>query len=107
VNKEFHKKPKDMFLGWLVQTNVITGSYMVCYRQKMVGHGKFSLSSVAVFTANWKLFATVLGYEKNEVKGDRFGKRALLNCVQYKTWHISSRPSRMTVNHQCNWQECQ
>jgi len=51
---------------------------------------KFSLSSVAVFTANWKLLATVLGYEKNEGKGNRFGKRALLNCVQYKTRHISS-----------------
>ena len=83
--------------------NVITGSYTVCYPQKIVGHRKFSLSSVAVFTANWKLLATVLGYEKNEGKGNRFGKRAPLNCVQYKTWHISSpSPLRMTVNHQCN-----
>ena len=95
-----------MFLGWLVQPNVITG-YTVCYPQKMVGHGKFSLSSVAVFTANWKLLATVLGYEKNEGKGNRFGKRALLNCVQYKTRHISSTgPLKTKVNHQCNWQIC-
>lgn len=65
----------------------------------MVGHGKFSLSSAAVFTANWKLLATVLGYEKNEGKGDRFGKRALLNCVQYKTRDISSPgPLRTKVN---------
>lgn len=96
-----------MFLGWLVQPNVITG-YTVCYPQKMVGHGKFSLSSVDVFTANWKLLATVLGYDKNEGKGNRFGKRALLNCVQYKTRHISSQgPLRTKVNHQCNWQVCQ
>lgn len=67
-----------MFFGWPVQPTVITGSYMVCYRKKMVGHAKFSLRSVDVFTANWKLLATVLGYEKNEGKGNRFGKRAPL-----------------------------
>ena len=41
-----------MFFGWPVQPTVITGSYMVCYRKKMVGHAKFSLRSVDVFTAN-------------------------------------------------------